>query len=73
MASGPEQILDYLGVTGLLAMIGGAVGYGQLHGRVKSLEDKDTSQANAIAIARLEEQVSAMREDVSDIKKAVMK
>ena len=73
MASGPEQILDYLGVTGLFAMIGGAVGYGQLHGRVTSLEDKDTSQANAIAIARLEEQVSAMRDDVSDIKKAVMK
>lgn len=60
MASGPEQILDYLGVTGLLALIGSAVGYGQLHGRVKSLEDKDSSQENAVAIARLETKVDML-------------
>lgn len=69
----PQTLLDWLGISGLLAILGGAVGYGQLHGRVKSLEDKDVSQDNAIAIARLEEQVSAMRGDVSDIKKAVLK
>lgn len=65
--------LDWLGISGLVAIIGGAVGYGQLHGRVKSLEDKDASQENAIAIARLEEKVAAMSSDVQDIKRAVVK
>lgn len=68
---GMGEVLDWIGISGLIAMVASAVGYGQLHGRVKSLEDKDTSQENQVAIARLEEQVKAMRSDVSDIKKAV--
>jgi len=67
------EILDWVGVTGVLAAIGGAIGYGHLHGRVASLEKRDSSQENQVAIARLEEQVKAMRSDVSDIKTAVMK
>jgi hypothetical protein len=65
--------LDWLGLSGLLAIIGGAVGYGQLHGRVKALEDRDASQENAIAIARLEEKFAAMSNDIQDIKRAVVK
>ena len=60
MDNNMHDVLDYLGITGLLALIGGAVGYGQLHGRVKSLEDKDVSQENAVAIARLEAKVDML-------------
>lgn len=67
------EVLNWVGISGLIALVASAVGYGQLHGRVKSLEDKDTSQENQVAIARLEEQVKAMHSDVADIKKAVMK
>jgi hypothetical protein len=37
------------------------------------LKERDTSQANQIAIARLEEQMKALQSDVSDIKRAVVK
>jgi len=70
---GMGEVLDWIGLSGLLAMVAGAVGYGQLHGRVTSLEDRDASQENQVAIARLEEQVKAIRADISDIKTAVMK
>ena len=60
MDNNMHDVLDYLGITGLLALIGGSVGYGQLHGRVKSLEDKDASQENAVAIARLETKVDML-------------
>ena len=71
--SGMGEVLDWVGLSGVIALLAGAAGYGQLRSDVKALKERDTSQANQIAIARLEEQMKAIRDDVADIKKAVMK
>ena len=70
---GMGEVLDWVGLSGVVALLAGAVGYGQLRSDVKALKERDTSQANQIAIARLEEQMKALQSDVSDIKKAVVK
>lgn len=68
-----KDLLDWIGVSGILALIAGLMGYGSLRQRVKTLEDKDNSAGNAVAIARLEEQMKGVRTDISEIKKAVVK
>jgi hypothetical protein len=65
--------IEYIGFSGLVAIVLGIFGYGALHQRVTSLEDKDRSEQNSIAIARLEEQFKAMRSDIQEIKRAVVK
>jgi len=66
--------LDYLGLSGVAALIAGVFGYGALHQRVKAVESCVEKNANNIvAIARLEEQVAAMRSDLQEIKRAVVK
>ena len=69
-----SDIADYLGLTGVLALVAGVFGYGSLHERVKHIESCVEKNANnIIAIARLEEQVTAMRTDIHEIKRAVVK
>lgn len=56
------NIIDWLGLSGLLALIGFVFGYGHLHSRVKAMESaietlaerEDKSEENARALARLE-------------------
>lgn len=72
----PQTLLDWLGISGLLAILGGVASHVRLGGRVNALEERarqDTSQENQIAIARLEEQFKAMNADIQDIKRAVVK
>ena len=69
-----SDVFDYLGLSGIFAIIAGVFGYGALHQRVKNVESCVEKNANNIvAIARLEEQVAAMRTDIHDIKRAVVK
>ena len=69
-----SDIVDYLGLTGVIALVAGIFGYGSLHERVKHIEACVEKNANNIvAIARLEEQVAAMRTDIHEIKRAVVK
>ena len=69
-----SDIVDYLGLTGVIALVAGIFGYGSLHERVKHIETCVEKNANNIvAIARLEEQVAAMRTDIHEIKHAVVK
>jgi hypothetical protein len=68
-----KDILDWIGLSGIVTFLLGAMGYGSLQQRVKALEDKDNSASNAVAIARLEEQMKGVRADIADIKKAVVK
>ena len=64
----------YIGFSGVLALIAGVFGYGAIHQRVKNLEAcVERSAGNNVAIARLEEQVAAMRSDIKEIKTAVVK
>lgn len=70
-----QSLFDWLGISGILAILGAAWGYGQLHGRVKNLEERDKSQENAVSIAELrvafEERTAAMQQDIQTIKEAV--
>jgi len=68
-----KDILDWIGLSVVVAFLVGAMGYGSLRPRVKALEDKDNSASNAVAIARLEEQMKGVRADIAAIKKAVVK
>jgi len=68
-----KDLLDWIGVSGILALLAGVMGYGSLRQRVKTLEDRDNSASNAVAIARLEEQMKGVRTDIAEIKKAVVK
>lgn len=67
------DILDYLGLSGIIAIVVGVFGHGQLHHRVKVVEEYMAKSAdNNVAIARLEEQVTAMRSDLTEVKHAVV-
>lgn len=49
-----RDLLDWVGVSGILAGVAGAVGYGRLQGRVKSLEDKaEAGEASSAQRAEL--------------------
>lgn len=57
-----SEIVQWLGLSGLLAMVAMVFGYGRLHARVEKTEEaikslaarEDKSDANATALARLE-------------------
>lgn len=69
-----SDVMDYLGLTGVIALVAGIFGYGSLHERVKHIETcVEKNSNNIVAIARLEEQVAAMRTDIHEIKHAVVK
>lgn len=77
-----SEVIDWLGLSGLLAMIGAVFGYGHLHSRVKATEDavtrladrEDKSVENAQALARLEakfeERTAAILREIRDMKDA---
>lgn len=50
-----SELIDWLGLSGLLAIFGVVFGYGHLHSRVKAMEEAlESSEENAKALARLE-------------------
>jgi len=65
-------LLDWLGVTGLVAIIMGAVGYGRMHNRVTSLEQSIEKQEEhnreareqSKMLARVDERTHALSEDM---------
>lgn len=67
-----KDILDWVGLSGILSILLGAFGYGRLAQRVDSLESSDP-HAQQIAIARLDERLKAMSNDIDEIKRAVVK
>jgi hypothetical protein len=76
MINSGQTFLEWVGLSGVLALIGGTFWGGSLSQRVGNLEkhvEHDTSQENAVSIARLEEQYKAMQSDITEIKRAVVK
>lgn len=76
----PNSLLDYIGVSGVVAMVTGAVAWGGLNQRVKNIEDStvaDKCDDNGIAIAQLttafEERTRAIQGDVKEIKRLLQK
>ena len=71
-----QTFMEWVGLSGLFAIIGSSIAWGDLRHRVESIENHikaDKSQDNAISIARLEEQYKAMQSDITEIKRAVVK
>ena len=73
MINNGQTFLEWVGLSGVLALIGGTFWGGSLSQRVGSLEKHDHNQENAVSIARLQEQTKAMQADITEIKKAVVK
>lgn len=73
-----QDVFDWLGVSGIVALVLGIFSHGRLAQRVEAVEGRvKTSDDNARALARLEakfeERTGAIMRDLEDIKKAVGK
>jgi hypothetical protein len=68
-----QSFMEWVGLSGVVALVTGAIAWGDLRQRVSNLEKHDNSQENAVSIARLEEQYKAMQSDITEIKRAVVK
>ena len=73
MINDGQSFMEWAGLSGVVALVTGAIAWGDLRQRVSNLEKHDTSQENAVSIARLEEQYKAMQSDITEIKRAVVK
>lgn len=72
------HLFDIIGVSGLIAIVGGLIGYGRLSQRVSAVEEATKKSGdNAESLARLEakfeERTGAIMRDLEAIKKAVAK
>ena len=65
-------ILDYMGLSGLLAMLGAALGYGKLQQRIdQHTEELQRLTHSADMLARLDERLTHVKDDVSSIKETL--
>lgn len=68
----PPTLLDYLGLSGLLAMIGAALGHGRLQQRIDQHATELARLTNsADMLARLDERLTHVKTDVAEIKDAL--
>jgi len=63
------NILDWLSLSGIAAVVGGIFGYGKLHGKIHnhSLEIAKMQQ-NGDTLTRLDERVLHIKADITEIK-----
>jgi hypothetical protein len=78
-------VLDFVGASGFVAAVGSVFGLGRLHQKVESQSDlierleeetRSTSIAHgamAITLGRVEERISTIKDDLTEIKNAVRK
>ena len=68
----PPTVMDYLGLSGLLAMVGAALGYGRLQQRIEQHgQELAKLTSNADMLARLDERLSHVKDDVAEIKETL--
>lgn len=66
------NLLDWLGISGVIATIGGAIGFGQLKQRIDQHAAELTKLANnADTLARLDERLAHVKTDVAEIKESL--
>lgn len=69
-----DNPLDWLGLSGIVAALGGVFGYGRLNEKIESHGAKITKlEADAPTLIRLDERVSSMQDDVAAIKRMLEK
>lgn len=78
-------VLDFVGASGFVAAVGSVFGLGRLHQKVESQADlierlEEETRATAIAhgamaitLGRVEERISTIKDDLTEIKNAVRK
>lgn len=80
-----SQLVQWSGVSGLIAFIAGLIGYGKIQHQIQTntrdIRNLETdveygrtfAGANAITLARLEERLAALQSDTTDIKAAIQR
>lgn len=80
-----NTVLDFIGATGFVAAVGSVFAQGRLHQKVEHHERRITTLTeqvaagtqfageNKVTLARLEERVGSIKEDLAEIKLAVRK
>lgn len=70
--SEPHTFFDYIGLSGVIALVGAALGYGRLQQRIDQhaslLEKLDTTQSTLV---RLDERLKHVRDDITEIKETL--
>ena len=70
--SEPHTFFDYIGLSGVLALVGAALGYGRLQQRIDQhaslLEKLDTTQSTLV---RLDERLKHVKDDITEIKETL--
>jgi len=65
-------LLDYLGLSGLLAMLGAALGYGKLQQRIdQHTEELQRLTHSADLLSRLDERLTHVKDDLASIKETL--
>jgi hypothetical protein len=72
MTEPPPTVLEWLGLSGLLALIGAALGYGRLQQRIEQhAQELLKLSSNADTLARLDERLAHVKDDISEIKETL--
>lgn len=72
MTETPPSVMDWLGLSGLLALGGAIFGYGRLQQRIdQHAAELAKLSANADTLARLDERLSHVKDDVTEIKETL--
>lgn len=70
--SEPHTFFDYIGLSGVIALVGAALGYGRLQQRIDQhaslLEKLDTTQSTLV---RLDERLKHVKDDITEIKETL--
>jgi len=67
-----KTILDWLGVSGLVAGLGAVLGLGRVSQKFETQgKDIEKLKSDVPTLIRLDERVSSMQDDIAEIKRAV--
>jgi hypothetical protein len=69
----PEgSLLDWLGISGIISLIASAIGFGKMQQKIDwHASELEKVKANADTLARLDERLAHVRQDVAEIKESL--
>jgi hypothetical protein len=66
------NLFDWLGISGLISLIASAIGFGKLQQKIDwHAAELEKVKANADTLARLDERLAHVKQDVAEIKESL--